>query len=249
MNSLLDSFNKPTYITYLNADYDYPITRYQLNLYRDYFEDILVFTHYTKQDNYIDILKASIPRDKVIVIKKPFEEEIVKNIKIANEISRGKTLLFINPAFFIHEYYTLIKILEASEQHYIIIDDKFDIKKLGFLLIKKELLNDYINSYEKIKKKEFNIEALEKLIFQNESTINLSTLKILEEIDYFYFKELDENFKKIEQGEYKNISKPIEFIEYLHFSRLIDLKQSAKWISYSQSVESLISTIARFFYF
>jgi len=245
MNNLI-KLPKPDVLLTWPSGCDYPLCRFQVQFFRNYFEQVIISTYDHGEPDFREFLKTAMKKTAFVDLGHDDVHWRERCIIAGLEKSKSDWILFTEQDFFWKGDHFLEMVLAET-----INSDVIGIKQGNrlhpcFLLVKRSTLEKTT--------KEFGVQGQDKDHFQkvSEQLLNIGKFKdirdigLFEGIDWYHFSSMTWNIFRIKDGDIKEFHDPAEFLVYNTMSRTKKVIQDARWMAFTYYVEILLTRFGKF---
>ena len=237
---------KPDVIITWPSGFDYPLCRWQLQQFRNYFDKVIIATYTYGSPDFRGFLKKAMKKTDFVDNGQDSATWRERCIASGLEISKSEWVLFTEQDFFWKGDHFLEKVFQATELHNVIGIVQGTRLHPGFLLVKRDLLEET--------KKEFGVKGNDKDHFWGISQelvskgnfIDINSLGLYEGVDWFHFSSMTWNHFRIKDGDLTEFHEPTEYLVYNSMSRTKRVIQDARWLAFTHYAEMILTKFGRF---
>ena len=241
-----DSKIKPDVILTWPSGFDYPLCRWQLTEYKNYFDQIIISIYEHGEPDFRAFIKSSFK--KATIIDKGSLTENWRNVctRAALEKSKSETVLFTEQDFFWKGEYFLDQVFKSIKDV-----DIVGIKQGGrlhpcFLLTRKELIEKTSKNFDPQGQDKDHFWLFSNELLKQGTFLDIRDLGLFEGVDWYHFSSLTWNLARIKDGDIREFHELSEFLVYNYLSRTRRVEQDARWIAFTYYAENLLTKFGRF---
>lgn len=243
-----DSIKKvrPDVIIVWPSGCDYPLCRWQLQSYRNYFDKVIVATYDHGTPDFREFLHQAMKQ--TIFVDAGFDSVSWRErmTNLALEKSKSDVILFTEQDFIWKSDHFLEKCFEALKKYDVVGIRQGERLHPAFLLTKKTALDKTHKDFSvNGQGKDHFWNVSQELLAQN-SFIDIRDLGLFEGVDWYHFSSLTWNLFRIKDGDVSEFHEPAEFLVYNTLSRTKRVIQDARWMAFTYYAEILLTKFGKF---
>lgn len=237
---------KPDVIITWPSGCDYPLCRWQLQQFREYFNKVIIATYTYGKPDFREFLKNVMKKTEFVDAGKDSDTWRERCVATALEKSTSDWVLFTEQDFFWKGDHFLEAVMKAKEKYNVIGITQGTRLHPCFLLVKKDLLEQT--------RKEFGVQGDGKDHFYGVSQelkekgnfVSLDQLGLFEGVDWYHFSSMTWNHYRIKDGDITEFHEPLEYLVYNNMSRTKRVPQDARWLAFTHYADLMLTKFGRF---
>ncbi len=237
---------KPDVIITWPSGYDYPLCRWQLRTYRDYFNKVFLTFYPHGEPDFSEFIKKSHP--EFTCLTSPIFNESWREaaINVALGASLSEEVLFTEQDFFWKSEKFLDTVEEAKKQYDIVGIKQGTRLHPCFLRTSRALVEatdcDFsVHGQDKDHFQHFSEQAL-----AIGSFIDLKELGLFEGRDWYHFSSMTWNLGRIKDEKTQEMHELPEFLIYNAYSRTLKIPQDQRWLAMTYWTEMQLTKFGKF---
>jgi hypothetical protein len=237
---------KPDVILTWPSGCDYPLCRYQLRTFREYFNEVIITFYEHGTPDMRDFIKKS-HREFSYCFSPIFNEQWREAaVNVGLDRSRSDEVLFTEQDFFFKSENFLETVNDARKQYDIVGIKQGNRLHPCFLRTSRDLIDST--------SKDFSVQGKDKDHFQQFSKealglgtfIDLKDLGLFQGRDWFHFSSLTWNLFRIKDENIREMHELPEFLLYNAYSRTKRVPQDPTWLCFTYYVETLLTKFGKY---
>jgi len=239
-------FPRPDVLITWPSGCDYPLFRYQIKLFRRWFNKVIVCFYEHGKPDFTPWLRLNFGEAVFTESAETGNAWRERAVEKALKLSTSPFLLFSEQDFFWKDD-RFLKLTFSAAQNFDTVGIKNEPRLHPcYLLTKRETL-------EKTSK-DFGVQGYGKDHFSKVTAelLKVGTFKDLKELSlypishYYHFSSLTWNLFRIKDQNIREMHEIENFLLYNYYSRIVPVPQNKKWIAFSYYVENLLTNYGRF---
>lgn len=237
---------KPDVVMVWPSGCDYPLCRFQLQAFRNFFNNIVITTYKQGEPDFREFLKQVMKKTTFVDggVDGPSWRE--RCTLAALDKTKSDWILFTEQDFFWKDDHFLYKIIAAAQKHDVVGVRQGERLHPCFLLVKKEtLLKTHMDFSVNGDRKDHFWNVSQELLKLG-SFMDIRDIGLFEGVDWFHFSSMTWNLNRIKEGDVINFHEVAEFLVYNTLSRTKKVVQDARWTAFTFYAETLLTKFGKF---
>lgn len=237
---------KPDLLLTWPSSLDYPLCRWQLDEYRDFFDQVIISFYLHGVNDFRDFLRRSIKRGTFVECGEQSVNWRENCVLAGLSKSKSDWVVFSEQDFFWKSEHFLYTVFKETDESDVIGLRQGSRLHPCFLLVKRSTLEKTSKEFGVLGQDKDHFYGVSQDLLKIGKFKDIRDLGLLEGIDWYHFSSLTWNLFRIKDGDVSEFHEPLEFLVYNYLSRTKRVPQDPRWIAFTYYAETLLTRFGKF---